>query len=1551
MKTTILRIKKCLRRIEAMALAAMIMASSLTYTVTSAENNTEQELVVKHEEESEQDNLSPDINNSTENTGSEEKGTNEISEPESGLEENPETKKESEENSEQESDKEEDPEEKDETEEDSEIEEETEEDDVLKEKEANAEEETELEDPHIEYSVQADVEGYKIKLEAYNGVFPEEEELTLSAVKIEDQEILAEIDSKLSDVCEGEFKQISFDIKVLNAEGEELQPDRSKYIDNEDIVPIQLSIEFANDEIEEEEELEVFHFADDLSSMECLVSTVEGDEVTVEPEHFSVFTLLKTTHGSYYYGLPEPTGYRTYIEWMPNSTAGLRRLQKIYVYAKEGEQISFGSSTFKNLPGNEVKKSLSDSFGYSVASTNPAASSIAVTLPYSNSKGVMQENNVTNYYHIYTGSTDPAAVCAQIESSTSYGDPNIYLFTKEEIADVKNDSSNIFAPGTIYNWQQEYLGAKNSANPGGYTPISFTAPVTGVYTFRFFGTQYTDVKVAPKAKKTADFPQASLNYVGAWDITVTENATATSSIKGRTFTDALFWTIGANISAEEHIMDEFVYALTKDGFEYKVDFNGMDPFGFVFFTNKRGLLVSSDDHEDGHYRSFARSVKSKRNQLDDLIEMGVHINSTPTTEKDESYFLIFEKADTALLEHYTVPEKLADSDSIGTSEDAYDNFTFTGLNSSTPGEGTEGYGGYFSFDYDVTRDAAEESGKILPSTYEIVMTFTGNELLENEYGYAHGTPNEVILSNTLVNGTNKIFWDGKDEYGNVVIGNDEGIEYDIVSFTVKSGEVHFPLLDVENNPYGIKVVMQNDISGIDKSKIYYNNSDSDVYGNGIGDGKEMLDGVHSDQGEKKGAMAFGGNAGGSGDYCVIDIWSDYKIPTVITKSSGFKFKLRGLQNNNAFFEAKTAWQYYYSTLEGKEHFDSTLPWTNLPHKAEVVLQYRIVDKNTVGIGGIDTTSDDWQVNDTGAGKDWQIYSGPVTVRLQTGESDTDINEKEINLSSSYTTSFGKESSVGDYKSVTIESYRFEDNVDPATKDTYKKQASEGLCTFKNLPLHPKKDGAYDLTQFYQYRVVDIGNDSLESYATDELFDKDAAVDIQEGSGHITKRIYLEETLDYRYVGAPLFNLEFDQLWNDSGMSDTWRDGHRPKAVRVAILYGVPTYEDMDKTPEYDKTIETGYYGEDVEVVWRRIQKLKYLTLYADGTFRIDNDGTSRHLTEVGALDSPYAAYFPVGKYMSNGDPYFYKIRPISYSMNGTDFTPIEYWDVAYETVPKLSLPEFYGIDTDAFYENKDRVVFYKEEEATKTGVNPELYPKAVMYVDIPETAEIELTKTDDANTPILGKTASYEITNEAGKNLMFTMNSEGKYTYQGVDGTAGLPDGVTKVVTTSTSDSIVHASGLPLHAYSVREVNAPEGYQISPSSIDVEIMDFLSDSTTVDGVKHYLCKKSQIDIKIQEQLPNINPDLSPDHNSSTDTDSDSTPRLSPKPKTSPKPAPIMDDTDDDTDASESGDVNGKRLPKTGGLVGSLVATIMGIIMIGFGIYLIKPSKKRRNNKD
>lgn len=34
-----------------------------------------------------------------------------------------------------------------------------------------------------------------------------------------------------------------------------------------------------------------------------------------------------------------------------------------------------------------------------------------------------------------------------------------------------------------------------------------------------------------------------------------------------------------------------MYTLTYDGFEYRVDLNGMEPFGFALYSNNRGPLI------------------------------------------------------------------------------------------------------------------------------------------------------------------------------------------------------------------------------------------------------------------------------------------------------------------------------------------------------------------------------------------------------------------------------------------------------------------------------------------------------------------------------------------------------------------------------------------------------------------------------------------------------------------------------------------------------------------------------------------------------------------------------------------------------------------------------------------------------------------------------------------------------------------------------------------------------------------------------------------------
>ena len=196
--------------------------------------------------------------------------------------------------------------------------------------------------------------------------------------------------------------------------------------------------------------------------------------------------------------------------------------------------------------------------------------------------------------------------------------------------------------------------------------------------------------------------------------------------------------------------------------------------------------------------------------------------------------------------------------------------------------------------------------------------------------------------------------------------------------------------------------------------------------------------------------------------------------------------------------------------------------------------------------------------------------------------------------------------------------------------------------------------------------------------------------------------------------------------------------------------------------------------------------------------------------------------------------------------------------------------------------------------------------------DRPEKLPFSGDETDETDAPLSGKTTSYEIKNNSGKNLMFTLNSEGNYTYAGLDGASGLPEGSTKVIKTSAVDSIVHAKELPLKEYSIKEVNAPEGYQLSPISIDVAMSDYQTDSTTNDQCKRYLCKKVQKDSRIPVPGPGEEPGKGGAPDTGEDPVSSPIPKLTPTPSPSPSPSPSLnpDPSSDPTIStkSPSGDV-------------------------------------------
>lgn len=536
-------------------------------------------------------------------------------------------------------------------------------------------------------------------------------------------------------------------------------------------------------------------------------------------------------------------GYRPYTERYNASTAGESRLTELYAYVKEGETVSFGTSikdAVAQFTNAKMGTSLSDA---ELAALNRC--DIVVCDP----DWVQEQQHSpgagnAHAYPYFQGARDDRVI--------------VYDVSGEATADNG-------AAGFIGSVARE-AGGPTGPGGAGYTPLSFTAKKGGVYLFKFYSQALSSRNPQPyPAADDRAFTSAAQggSSVAAWDITVSNNMGAQA---GRAFTQKLFLNMGNNFD-RAGILKSHLFAVTDDDYHYEVDFNGMDPFGFMFFANNRGLLDGSLDNRAAT-RSLYHSVRSQNNALSDLAEHGVILNNAPTDDElDHTYRLFFNNP--------TDPEVLA---ALGIArpggENAVGNLAFTGNPSPSesapllgPNEGYVGKGGTFSFDV----------GDVPATSYEITLNF--------------GEGNTVTLANTLVrNATNAIAWNGLDANGIPVPAG----TYDLnnVSIKLKGGEVHFPLLDVENSYDGVKIHRLGDDGAPVDSTVYYNNSASNagdvtppwsISNWAVADVQDHS--VNGTDTSAQGAMAYRGFAG---DQTALDIWAYHDTPIVL---KSFQFKL------------------------------------------------------------------------------------------------------------------------------------------------------------------------------------------------------------------------------------------------------------------------------------------------------------------------------------------------------------------------------------------------------------------------------------------------------------------------------------------------------------------------------------------------------------------------------------------------------------------------------------------------------------------------------------
>lgn len=356
----------------------------------------------------------------------------------------------------------------------------------------------------------------------------------------------------------------------------------------------------------------------------------------------------------------------------------------------------------------------------------------------------------------------PGVVTGPIGNTTIDGDPAFSC--REQRAETGNE-----AQGRINDRTEELAGPRTIADPGdatpgdtipdGYIPCFYQVPETGIYAVVFYGPAGPgeDYEGTPNGEiELKEIPDEQGTSVAMWDVTVRASLTSTNDIQGRLFTYYLTLFTGEN----DRPLWSVVYVVSSDGYIYEIDLRGMDPNGFVLFANRQGFLDS-----DGKrlYRDVLAKPGMSFQAQNQLMELQGNTNLA-----GPDFPIFFNRPATATLQALDIP--------LEPEPPQVSNFQFIGTDDNVTRVGA---GGTFRFTSNVD------------GTYQLVISRNGTN-------FDPTNPRNAVLRGFVTEGVNTVAWDGLADNGDPLpIG--QGY---IARVTINGGEIHFPMLDVENNIYG-----------------------------------------------------------------------------------------------------------------------------------------------------------------------------------------------------------------------------------------------------------------------------------------------------------------------------------------------------------------------------------------------------------------------------------------------------------------------------------------------------------------------------------------------------------------------------------------------------------------------------------------------------------------------------------------------------------------------------------------------------------------------------
>ncbi len=294
-------------------------------------------------------------------------------------------------------------------------------------------------------------------------------------------------------------------------------------------------------------------------------------------------------------------------------------------------------------------------------------------------------------------------------------------------------------------------------------------------------------------------------YVAAWDVTVTNN---NQPIKGRVYANLLPLNLGTSKQGEVGLLNSILYIQTREGFVYKTNLNGLDPIGFIFFANNNGFEKSG---VPAFISVQASDIKSNKFTLQDPSQ-----NSTPS-DSNITHKIFFNPPDPNLPATAQTPKGitwLREPTILPLPK--IENFKFVGRE-GTPNQAGSTLGGNFSFDFS---DPRNEIGY-----YSLVIDINKDGVF--------GNSNDVIIKGGATpSQTATVSWDGRtgtdaDNDGLKDPAPASDTPYN-AQLAIYVGEVHFPIIDAENNTNGIIVqrVDRDNPNIVQNSKIYYNDDNN-----------------------------------------------------------------------------------------------------------------------------------------------------------------------------------------------------------------------------------------------------------------------------------------------------------------------------------------------------------------------------------------------------------------------------------------------------------------------------------------------------------------------------------------------------------------------------------------------------------------------------------------------------------------------------------------------------------------------------------------------------